>query len=475
MIDYSTFPILHDQMHTYNGFLLPRKYVGKLQQGIILITEESAPLLSRMHFDEKWVMNPELTDMEELVTYEADMLSEGMLSLKAQYNIAMGGVLVIFEMARGSFRAGLNTVFEKMQGLMKSDAENRFREAMKFYRDACRTAEQQDQFSESLRLFSKSIEDYRENAFAYLHMGHILHYHRKQRDFKRAMEYYSLCFTAAELFEEQMQVAAQGYFYSGWVSSAVYGDIQSGIDLTIKAIEMEPRMSEAYYNLAKFYAAFGDEDEASAQLREAIETFDRRYCLKVEKDSDFSAIRDEIRRLFYEIAENDIAECERLFQENTSRLSDVLKMHVEDKLNYAKKLLNTNDYLQHKDIMLLIDELKEKINQETINSDESEQQKKQKEQSAQKQQQEAEDQERRAEEERMKAELAKRIEEEMKARIAAQEERQRKRTVAQAVFSNLFLLLLVLTIAAFAVYGLTVWGFLLLLSTSLTLLVRLLL
>lgn len=468
---YYSYPVLHELMNTYDTYLAPRTYVGSLQEGIVQVTEKTLLLLAESGSESTWKLTDEIRNADDIASFDMDSLSEGMASLKADFNMAMGGALLNFDMTRKEFKDALSKLIALFQKSRKTEAENRLRNALKAYRDGCKAVSNSEFIKEALSNFQGVIDKYRESPLAYLHMGHIYHYQERHRNLRKALDNYTLCYTFAAADAEQAAIAAQGCFYAGWLSAAAFGNMQSGIELTKNALDFDPTLGEAHYNLAKFYGAFGDAKEAIVHLRQAIESFDRKYCLKIEADDDFKIIKDETRRLLYEIAEKDLAEQEEWLRAKAGALSELMKVHAQDRLANAQRMLDTNDYPQIVQTIMLIEKLKatlgQNANKTLLTVKEKEQQRIQ------------EEQQRKAEEEaikaaekeaRMKEKLTALIEAEMKERIAAEKIKAKKKKFFRDLLVDLSVILLALMLGSFFIYGLSIVSFVLLLILSMLIL-----
>lgn len=469
---YYSYPILHELTQTYDNFLSPRQYVSSLQEGIVHVTEKSLLALSQSGSGSQWKLTDEIRDAEDMVCFGLDRLGEGIRSLGADFNIAMGKVLINFEMTRPEFKAALTKLMDQFKKENKIEAEGRFREALKAYRDGCRVTDKPDLFKEALRNFQIVIEQSRKNALAHLHIAHIYHYQEQVRNVQKALGNYTLAYTYAADDPEQALIAAQSCFYAGWLSAAVLGNMQGAIDLTQKALEFDPTLGEAHYLLAKVYGTFGDIKEALAHLKQAVVSFDRRYCLKIEVDEDFKGIREEVKKLLYEVAEKDIADQENWLGAQGDSLSNIMKMHAQDKLDGAKDMLDANDFSRVIQAIMVIDGLKRKLIGESGERELTEEEKERR--RMQLEAQRKADEEAAliaAEEARMREELKQRIETEMKARIAAEQKKTRQKKFIKALLLDVSLLFFALTLGSFFLYGTTMYGFVLSFLTSMLVLI----
>lgn len=453
---YQSYPILHELIYTYDKYLAPRKYVASLQEGIVQLSDKSLLALAANGPAGQWKLTDEIIDDQDILSYTLDHLHEGMHSLGAEFNIAMGGALVIFEMARPEYRTVFNKLIEIFKRDRKIESEGRLREGLKAYRDGYRVPDKPEFFNDALRHLNAVVEKHREAPIVYLHIGHIYHYQEKLRNFRRALDNYLLCFSFAEADPDQALIAGQASFFAGWLTAAVMGDMQAAIEMIKKALACDPRLGESHYVLAKIYGAFGDTREALSHLQEAIGSFDRRYCHKIIADSDFRMIRDDLKKMLYDIVEKDLAEQETWLRDNAATLSGVLRLYAEDKIEDARRFLETNDFEQVATAVGLLDALKKKLTGE-LQEQELSQEERERRRRQEEEQRKADEEalQRAAEEARMKEELKQRIEAEMKARIEAERKKQRIKNFIKALLTDLALVLLAFAVVWWCIYGLT--------------------
>ncbi len=468
-----TYPVLHDLTNTYDKYLNAHLYLGQSQEGIVYVSDKVRELFADSLQQGTWKLTSELHDSNDIESFDMQQLQEGIASLGPYFNVAMGGVLVNYEMRRNEFRKAYNRILDKCRELKRTDAESSLAQALKDYRDGYKGLEQADLFRDALRLFQKSLERHMQNPIAYLHVGHIFHYRESLRDFNKAWDNYNLCYTSSADDPALHPVGAQGCFYSGWLSAAVFGNLQEAVTWTKRALELDPRLHEANYHLVKFNALIGDMDEASKCLQQTIDTVDPRYCLKFKVDPDFQVVKDDLRVVFFNIAQRNIEELNEALEGDMGQFSDVMKLHAQDKIESSRKLLDANDLNQCMEAIIQIDDVWRKAHKEQVLKEENSEEKQARKQAEEeKHRAEEEAQKKSEEEQRMKDELKARMEEEMQIRIEAEKERLRQRNFLKTVFSGIFFLLVILTVSSFVIFGLNIVGFILLVLASIALLIR---
>lgn len=228
------------------------------------------------------------------VHYRLKRVDRGIAGLRADFNIAMGKVLLQFELSTGSLRTGLDEIAGLLRNPRKTEAREHFEDGMKCYSEGCAQPEHEQWFADALNYFRKSVELHSRNPVAHLHLGHIRHYQREHRDFAEAIRHYRSCYVYAQTDPKQQGLAAQGYFYAGWLEAAANKNFKEAITLTLKALELDPNLPEAHYNLAKFYSCAGEKEAALKYLATAVTRFDRSYLIKATADRDFDGLQEEI-------------------------------------------------------------------------------------------------------------------------------------------------------------------------------------
>ncbi|MCX8043347.1 MAG: hypothetical protein N3B18_04390 [Desulfobacterota bacterium] len=468
---YQSYPVLHELTNTYDIYISSRRYIASLQQGIVQINDQALAALAGGGTSGQWKITDDIRDNPDIVSFSLHQLRDGMHSLGAEFNIAMGGVLIVFEMARPEYRAMVNKLTNSFKRDRKGEAESRLRDGLQAYRDGCKVIDKPDYFAQALRHFNAVIDRYREVPLVYFHIAHIYHYQGKMRNFRRALDNYHLALSSAEADPDYALLAAQAAFFAGWLTAAVFGDMQAAVDMTKKAIDYDPRLGEAHYHLAKIYGAFGDTREALAHLQEALVSFDRRYCYKIVLDSDFRILRNDLKKVLYDVAETDCTELETNLREQAERLTAVMRMHAGDKLDRARQLLETNEYERIAEAIGALYELKQKLLGQIKEQELSEEEKERRRAEEEERKADEEAQRRAAQEALMKEELKKRIEAEMKARIAAERKRERIKRFVKGMLGDAILVGCAFALGSFIFYGATTIGFVLVLLTCVLIIV----
>ena len=327
----ATYPLILKPSFSYEDHLMHNQYVADINKGLARAASEivkgqaysamavaetmnrNADFLAKTITGSAEMISQDVQDLTRTVEYGLDQVADGIAGLRADFDIAMGQVISQFEMMRAEMRAGFDRMIDILENRRKTEAQEHFRDALEFYRDGSRITDKPQWFDDALKHFLASVEQYERNPLAHLLIGHIYHYQKQDRDFKKALHHYQLCYTYGEADEKDCSIAAQGYFYAGWLNAAAFDYLEAAISLTEKSVKLDPKMGEAHYHLAKFHALRGEAKQAVDHLERAIVDFDRNYCRKAEADPDFNNVRDAVHDLF-----------EKLKQEARQRFEEVV-------------------------------------------------------------------------------------------------------------------------------------------------------
>lgn len=311
------FSVMADQ--NYEQYLEQREYSSRLEDGITGIIErvgqgfdqlsnaieDGAEQISN-HIDlMNLAVNLNLARTREVISDQLDVVhhdliavADGIESLGADFNIGLGKVLMQFEMNRQEQRQNVIEIGQILRNKRKTDAEEHFQDAKKLYEEGCKHPEHAQWFLDSLSHFLQAAEQYPQNPFTHLYLGHLYHYQAACRDFAKAIVHYHRCYVYAEADEKLKAIAAQGCFYAGWLSAVAAKNPDLAITYTRKALAFDPKLGEAHYHLAKFHAVKGEAKQSMQELEIAIIRFDRDYLIKASADQDFADLEKDIYRLY---------------------------------------------------------------------------------------------------------------------------------------------------------------------------------
>jgi TPR repeat protein len=404
----SGFDLMHDDM---------QDIVSGVNSGFDLMHDDMQDIVSGVNsgFD---LMHD---DMQDIVF--------GVNDLKEDFNIAMGNVLAQIELLQDGMQSGFKHISSILKRRRKIDAQEHFEDALGFYKDGNRFSSKPQWFKDAKKHFLASIELYTRNPLAHLYLGHIYHYQKEHRDFKKAFEHYRLSAVYGMSDEKTHCIAAKGSFFAAWLQASVFKNIKEAISYSKEAIQFDPKFSKAYYNLAKYYAKDGDASNAIKFLEIAITKHDRKYAVKVLLDPDFEPIKESVKRLLDRLKKGAILQFEKaveeihvlLYEQKDEWEKDEWYVRQSDELKEVVKVarrrdayydyLDATDFLRFRKILI-----KEKISIDIERWAEEERIRKEKEKADKERQAEEErirknkekaDKERQAEEERIRKEKEK--------------------------------------------------------------------
>jgi len=100
------------------------------------------------------------------------------------------------------------------------------------------------------------------------------------------------------------------------------GKMDDAYEHSIEAIQLCPSFNEAYYQAAVYATATNRKNKAIEYLKKLIDT-DYSYCLKIDNDEDFDAIKEEINELFAEYKNKELLHAKSLEKSLTSKLRQI--------------------------------------------------------------------------------------------------------------------------------------------------------
>jgi WD40 repeat protein len=238
----------------------------------------------------------------------SELLSAGLAGLQSAFDMAMGKVLWKLQMQQ-----------ETLQEVLKEVRESEFEREAVVFRQRAREAYINGWYEEALRDFLEAEkQNYRD--FSVLRgIGNIYLY--EKIDYDKALEYFEKCARYAESYSKQH--AAEALLFAGWIYY-LQRDDATAIARTQYAFQMNPHLTEAYYNHAKFTAASGNADLSTNSLETAI-LVDPHYWNKAETDRDFDAIQSDLQGSY-----------KRLCDKVRSDVSDILDIHQVSDEYYIK-------------------------------------------------------------------------------------------------------------------------------------------
>jgi len=219
------------------------------------------------------------------VSYGLESVSNGIESLRADFDWAMGAVLWKMELQHATLRNILTT----LQAPLDTQAKELRRRAEDAY--------VQGWYDEALTDLLESEQKNYQDFAVHQTIGNIYLYHRQPADLDKARAYYLKAGKYAT--PRSASHAAQSFMHAAFVCY-LQRDDKAAIEHARRAMELAPQLLEAFYNHAKFAAAAGQAAVAIPSLERTIRT-DRNYAVKARADADFgnieAAVTDLMERL----------------------------------------------------------------------------------------------------------------------------------------------------------------------------------
>jgi len=193
------------------------------------------------------------------------------------------------------------TVLQEILEVLRVPLYTQARELRNRAADAYRNA----WFDEALEDFLESEKQNPYDFTTHQNLGNIYFFHKK--DPQKALEYYT---KAAKYSTPKSRYHASLALLHRGLVKYVQEDFEGAYKDASKATELSPSLSEAHYQCAQYCAKLGNYDDALERLCQAVER-DRNYCLKIQSDADFAAMKEELRSFFEDLqhqAENEARE-----------------------------------------------------------------------------------------------------------------------------------------------------------------------
>jgi hypothetical protein len=214
------------------------------------------------------------------VAYGVEDVAGGIEALRADFDWAMGALLWKFELQQDT----LQNILTTLQAPLDTEAKE--------LRKRAEFAYEQGWYEEALRDFLASEEKNYQDFAIHQAIGNIYLYHTRPAELPKARAYYENAGKYAS--PRSAYHAALGYLHAGFVCY-LQGDDAAAIAHARRAVDLDPEMLEAHYNLAKFAAAAGQVKVAFPALETAIQK-ERTYAVKAWVDADFANIKTTLAR-----------------------------------------------------------------------------------------------------------------------------------------------------------------------------------
>ena len=249
-------------------------------------------------------ISQEIEGVNEALLATGERLAQGISGLKAAVDMGMVSIVSQFELQREALQEGFLQLSNLMENQHKTAAQERYLDGKLAYEQFLAYPDEPQFLTDALDYFQQSITAYRGNPYCHLYLGHIYHEAAAYYDLALAKEHYGLCATYAKGTHNK-SLAALGYFLAAWIAF-VSGEAEDALTLGLQSIEYDPTgLPEAWYNVAKYYAAKEETESALYYLDYAVRHFDPLYTLKASLDLDFVPIKAALDTYFLQIRDEE--------------------------------------------------------------------------------------------------------------------------------------------------------------------------
>jgi len=264
----------------------------------------------------------------EKITTRLDQIYTGIEELHSLFDWKLSEMIWILEQQGNQFKQ----IIETLQRPLTTQAKELRNRAEYAYRNML--------LEESIKDLEESIKLNPYDFACYQSLGNIYLFHKK--DAKKALEYYEL---AVRFAKPQSGYYTSFAFLHAGLSNYVLGNYLEAYNATSSAIEAYPKLSQAYYERARYCSKLGKYPEAVSNLKTAIES-DRGYwgkALSGEGLKDFEPMSSQLKELAKFMTKEADKKADFEF-ERTNRLIDQFrsldKPYSEVNFDGAKEKLN---------------------------------------------------------------------------------------------------------------------------------------
>jgi len=161
--------------------------------------------------------------------------------------------------------------------------------------------------------------------------------------------------------------AGSAMLAAGWAAFC-QKKLAEALSHTEKALELDPKLGEAIFQLSKVLMALGDVEAALPKLAKAIE-IDHRYAIKAADDGDFQKYAERFKLFIIELRNEKFKQSEPLIRktwDNLTFLKNNSPSLVDNKIiSEVEKFLTRGKDLPLWDIMPVIDDITNNLNKLT--------------------------------------------------------------------------------------------------------------
>ncbi|MBI1924011.1 WD40 repeat domain-containing protein [Candidatus Poribacteria bacterium] len=267
--------------------------------------------------------------------YGLEQVAAGIENLRAEFSYGMGLIVDQLQIQQQT----LQGILDRLDAIHKTLESPLLTQA----RELCRLGMDRMQkglLDKALEAFLESEKKNDTDCFVQFQLGTLYLYGRDEDDnvidLPKAGEHFRLAarYANAEIssMPEAARLCGEAYLHAAIACYAqanerwIAGDTdvaqrftEEAAELSKRATQVYPKLSEAFYHHAKCAALLGDGNTSTASLEVAI-LADRNYCLKADADRDFDGVRPELYRLYESLRERAKAEAAQALEASRKKL-----------------------------------------------------------------------------------------------------------------------------------------------------------
>lgn len=259
------------------------------------------------------------------VNTRLDDISSGIAGLQAAFEWGISEVVWQLEQNRKE----LKQILEVLQSPLDTQARERRNRAEKAYTNGwIDDAEEEYLESEKLNRYDFAI---------HISLGIIYLFHKIDK--KKSFDYFQNAYKYA--LPESKYYASYALLHLALINRS-FNKLEESAKFTEKAIELTPDFIEAYYQNAQYNAQISNSSLSIKRLEKAIRA-DLKYCLKVDNDSMFDPIRQDVNDLINKLTSeitNNCSEKIKKVKNSQSTINSILKKIDHKEIKDFRKELN---------------------------------------------------------------------------------------------------------------------------------------
>ncbi len=260
--------------------------------------------------------NANLTAASAVIASQ-ERIANGIQDVKVSIEEGMDGLAKVFEWGIADVvwqleknREILTNILVVLMSPLDTHAKERRKRAEKAYENGW-IDDAEDEFleSEKLNKYDFSI---------HISLGNIYLFHKINKE--RALEYFDKAIKYAK--PESPYYTSYSLLHKALIKRDL-SKYKEAYEHAIEAMHLCPSFIESYYQASVYAVALRKTNEAIELLKKIIET-DYGFCLRIDNDQDFSAIRPEIEELFKSYKRKEVLIAESKINEITDKLKQMV-------------------------------------------------------------------------------------------------------------------------------------------------------